>query len=115
MLYVNPLESSARSGVTLDEAHKSTMAFKELEQLFIYNLLEEMRKTVPRDDLFGDSQARQVFEGYMDETVSKAWSESGQLGIADMMEREYMANQRAQEVRAAVLSKDSVPFADKGM
>lgn len=114
MLYVNPLESSASSGLGLNEGQRETMAFKELEQVFIYMLLQEMRKSVPREDLFGDSQARQTFEGFLDDSLSKSWTESGQLGLAATMQNEYLANQRAHALRASLSGQDSPAPADKG-
>jgi Rod binding domain-containing protein len=72
-------------------------AAKGFESLFIYRMLEEMRKTVPKDALFGNSFGMDVFNSMLDEKVANRIAESGRFGISKMlieyMEKEYERKQ----------------------
>ncbi len=93
MLYVNPIE--ARSASQLSQAthgdDRESMALEEFEHLFLFQLLQEMRKTVPKSDLFGDGRAQRFYEEMMDDALSAAMADSGQLGMADAIEKQLQA------------------------
>ena len=80
------------------EAH-SKRAFVEMEQMFIHQLLKEMRKSVPQSTLFGESRGRAFFEDMMDQVFAEKMAESGQLGIAKEMEAQYRAQQLQETVK----------------
>lgn len=88
MLYVNPLELSrgARVDHMLEGPAREKTAVKEFERYFLYTLLREMRETVPRNDLFGDSQSRRVYEDMLDDHLAGQMAQSGQFGIGEMIE-----------------------------
>jgi len=84
---------------------RSEKAFKDLEALFLHELVKEMRKTVPEDEgIFGKSAATTTFQEMLDEVFSQAMAESGQFGIA----KQLAAEVRMQEERAASGSADQV-------
>jgi len=60
-------------------------ACKDFEAIFVNQLLQEMRKTVPKDGLIPTSQEEEIFTGMFDEEVSKQISQSGRMGLAEMM------------------------------
>ncbi len=57
MLYVNPLQdaSFARTDPARLDALQRRQALEEFERVFLYQLLRQMRKTVPESSLFGKS------------------------------------------------------------
>jgi len=99
MLYVNPLDTIAARAKNFTQSDRTKMAFRELEHVFSYMVLQEMRKTVPHNDLFGDSQMRKVVDGWLDDALSKKWAASGQLGIAQQMADQLRVNQSQQALQ----------------
>lgn len=70
-------------------------AAKGFESLFIFRMLQEMRKTVPKNPLWGDSFGMDVFMSMFDEKIANRIAESGQFGLSDILmkylERKYEA------------------------
>ena len=58
---------------------------KQFESLFVNQLLKEMRKTVPKDGIIAQSQEEEMFTSMFDEEVSKQISNSGRMGLAEML------------------------------
>ena len=93
-------------------------AAKGFESLFIYRMLEEMRKTVPQNSLFGDSFGMDVFMSMLDEKVANRIAESGRFGISSMlidylekkMEREEAAvdSQKARNTETKIQKESSI-------
>jgi Rod binding domain-containing protein len=91
MLYVNPLSESStlRMHAAGPEAAKDArqkQALQELERFFAYTLLKEMRRTTGNNGLFDDSSAQKMHMELLDDALAKGIAESGQLGIASMIE-----------------------------
>lgn len=92
---------------TLEEAasskdlEKLKVASQEFEAYFVNTLFKEMRKTIQDGGLTEKSQARETFEGMLDEEMSKLISKKGGFGIADLiyenMSRVY-GSQKTEEV-----------------
>lgn len=61
---------------------RSERAFKDLEGLFLKELLKEMRKSIPDEGIFTKSHATEIYEEMLDDVFSKAMADSGQFGIA---------------------------------
>lgn len=66
----------------LESLKKATMEF---ETYFINMLFKEMRSSSEGGGLIEKSQARSMFEGMLDEEMSKKMSEAGGIGLADML------------------------------
>lgn len=64
-------------------------ASKEFEAFFLQQMLNSMRDTVIRSDLFGDSREREIYEEMLDEALSEEASEAGGIGLADMIYEEH--------------------------
>ena len=56
-------------------------AAKELEVVFLTQLLRAMRKTIPENDLLPRAPARDVYEGVFDRSVATSMAEQDPLGI----------------------------------
>lgn len=87
MLYVNPQAEAGFRGAALSPgaATRETQALQEFEQLFLYQMLKEMRNTVPEGGLLGDGMKKGHFEEMMDDFLAGEMAASGQLGIAREM------------------------------
>ena len=90
MLYVNPLATTyaLQADLALEEGARERVALKELEQYFVFTLLQEMRKTIPKSGLFGGGFETRIHDQMMDDALSVAVAESGQFGIARMVEEQ---------------------------
>ncbi len=75
------LESAQNSSD--DEKLRSTC--KQFESIFVNMLMENMRRTVGDGGLVEKSQAREIFEGMLDEEIAKEVSRGEGIGLAKMM------------------------------
>jgi Rod binding domain-containing protein len=89
MLYVNP--ATTQGAASVNQEVKQRNALRELERLFAYMLLQEMRRTVPEDNLLGSGLATQMQSDMLDDALSGAIAESGQLGLAKLIEDQIQA------------------------
>ena len=124
MLYVNPLESSYTSAVSggVGTATREKTAFKELERVFVYMLLQEMSRSVPKGGLFGKGPESEYFNEMLNDAFAGEIAESGQFGIARIMEeqlriqdlrRSLQAGNHPDESRPNYPLKSAPPSADK--
>lgn len=104
MLYVNPVSSPfiQRAGAVLQHASRDATAFREMEHFFAYMLLQEMQKTVPKDTLFDGGLQSDFQRDMFNDIVAGKIAESGQLGIAKVMEEQL----RVQSTQAALRGQD---------
>lgn len=63
-------------------------ACKDFEALFLSIVLKQMRKTVPKSELFGSDPAEETFQEMMDDEIGKAAAKTSSIGIADMLYRQ---------------------------
>ncbi len=56
-------------------------AVGELEVMFLTQLIQAMKKTVPENDFLPPSPARSVYEGAFDRTVAEAMAAGDPLGL----------------------------------
>ena len=102
MLYVNPMQTSGLGQQPLETRSETRQqeALGEMERLFAYMLLKEMRKSIDADDLFGGGQQRQFFEEMLDDVFAGEIAESGQWGIASQMSEQLRVAQMQSELSA---------------
>ena len=90
-------ESMKRQAQRLGEVLPQTKEEKELlhaaeefESFFIYMLLKEMRKTVPKTGLIHGGRAEEIWQDMLDEEIGKqiAHTPGMGLGIAEMLYRQ---------------------------
>ncbi len=82
-------------------------ACQGFEALFLDMMFREMRKTVPKDELFGESNAMDIYRDMHDSEVMKQVSKSGGIGLGDMLYKQLLpqleqraeAEQKAQEAQ----------------
>ncbi len=63
-------------------------ACEDLESVFLEQLLREMRKTVPKDDLFGGGRGEEVFLALFDQEIAKKMAERGGIGLGEVLYRQ---------------------------
>lgn len=84
------------------QAPREQKALKELEGLFLHLLMKEMRKTVPENGLFGKSPAQQMFQEMLDEVYAQKMADSGQLGLAKLLEAQIRQQEKHDAAAEAV-------------
>lgn len=93
------LEKSAKSGVMTEEQiaqrnkdlHDASV---QLEAIFLKMLYNDMWKTVPKDELFGDDNSMEIYRDMYHEELTKQMAMNGGIGLAD-----FIYNQLSQEKR----------------
>lgn len=105
MLYVNPVGMGAASptpALHAGDATRRDEALREFERLFLYQLLREMRNTVPKAGLLGDSPSQRYFEEMFDDAMAGNMASSGQFGIAKQIAAQWEATDAARRTRDAL-------------
>lgn len=86
MLYVNPLDSAYAKNLNVGANDgRKKLAYRELEHVFLKQLLDEMSKTVPKDGLFGGGVEADYQRDLFNDSLAGAMADSGQFGIAKQM------------------------------
>ena len=75
-------ESSKTDSKGLDEA------CAEFESLFIYELLKEMRKSIPDDGYFGESTQSKTYTSMIDIEIARKISNQRGIGLADFLRQQ---------------------------
>ena len=71
------------------ELHKLREASQDFEAIFIKQMLDAMRKTLPKGGLLHGGMAENIFEDMLYEERSKLMAKTGSIGIADMLYNRY--------------------------
>ena len=91
-------EKSSSVGAGVDKKDKELKeACKGFEAMFLSMMYKEMRATVPEDKLFGESNGQKIFQDMRDSELMKKVSDSGGVGLADMMYRQLSPQVKEQE------------------
>ncbi len=76
-----------------DDAEKIHRSCQEMESLFLKQLLQEMRKTVPDSGSAGFGGGKKMFSELIDTEVSRKLAEKG-FGLAGVLEAQLMQRLR---------------------
>lgn len=57
----------------------------QLEGIFLKLMFNEMWKTVPKNELFGNSNAMDIYRDMYNEEITKKAAEAGGIGLADFI------------------------------
>lgn len=60
-------------------------AAEQFEAIFLYQLMEQMRRTVPETDLLGDRKAENIFQSMLDQEMAGNFAQSQSVGLAKMI------------------------------
>ncbi|MBP7793255.1 MAG: rod-binding protein [Candidatus Goldbacteria bacterium] len=58
---------------------------REFESIFLSYMLNQMRKTVPEDPIFGNSIAKDIFYDMYNDAISRELSKAGGIGLASIL------------------------------
>ncbi len=88
----NKLDSKTPKVMTTEEVAQRNKDIKEasvqLEALLLKMLYNEMWKTVPKNELFGDGTAMEIYRDMYNEELTKVAAEGGGIGLADYIYRQ---------------------------
>ena len=93
-------ELKAAQKNTLDDPDyqkKLKDACKGFESMFIQMMWKEMRRTVPENSLFGESNGEKIFRDMLDTELVDRMSEAGGMGLADVMYDQLTAQYQARK------------------
>ncbi len=74
---------SARSRPAIDRSSDLYKACVDFESLFIKQMLNAMRETVPKDGLLDGGLGRDIFEDMLYDEYAKKMAETASFGLAD--------------------------------
>lgn len=91
------LEKSAKSGVMTEDQvtqrNRDIMAASiQMEAIFLKMLYNDMWKTVPKDELFGDDNAMDIYSDMYHEELTKQMAMDGGIGLADFIYKQLTQN-----------------------
>ncbi len=78
---------------------KLRQACEDFESIFVDFMLQQMRQTVPQNELFGGGKAEQLYTSMMDSELAKSISHQRGLGLADQMYRQLMATSAGKGIK----------------
>ena len=91
------LESKKVKTMTDSEVAQRNKEIKDasiqLEGLLLKMLYTEMWKTVPKNELFGDNNAMEIYRDMYNEEITKKAAEGGGIGLADYIYKQLTKNQ----------------------
>ncbi|MGE4232175.1 MAG: rod-binding protein [Bacteriovoracia bacterium] len=76
-----------------ENQHEQEMkqAAKGLESILVEMMIQEMRKSVPQNDIIPVSQAEKIYRQMLDSEYAKVLVDSGSIGIADLVVAQFGA------------------------
>ncbi|HBT78814.1 MAG TPA: peptidase [Selenomonas sp.] len=89
-----------KSALTKKE-QKLKEACQGFEAMFLTLMYKQMRNTVPKDPLFGESNAMNIFKDMRDTQLMQNVASAGGMGLADMLYKQLAPSVLKQEQAAA--------------
>lgn len=87
----NILKQRERGG-TVESNSEIDEACSELESLFIFQLLKEMRASIPKSDLVSGGRAEEIYTSMLDNQIAKELSSHGGIGLAALFRHQLAEN-----------------------
>ena len=98
-----PLRGASAPSPTVLQGGKDSerlkQACEDFESIFVGFMLQQMRQTVPQNDLFGGGSAEQLYTSMMDSELAKSISHKRGLGLANQMYRQLMTTAAGKETK----------------
>lgn len=80
-----PSKAAAAGPSKAGEEKQLQEACEQFEEMFLMQMMKEMRKAGPKGGMFGDGQGSEQFADMLDQERAKDWSQNGGVGLASMM------------------------------
>lgn len=91
------LDSKNSNVMTKEEVAQRNKEIKDasvqLEALFLKMMYNAMWKTVPKDELFGESNAMDIYRDMYNEELTKKAAEGGGIGLSDFIYNQLTKSQ----------------------
>lgn len=71
------------------EAREFKEACASFESMFISQLLQQMKKSIPKGGFFGENKGQEMMEGLMDDECAKFMASSGGIGLANLLYQQF--------------------------
>lgn len=81
-------ELTNAAGKDAKEDAKLKAACTEMEAVFLNLLLTQMRRTIPKNSLSGESSQQEMMRSMLDSEMTKNMAKAGGTGLADMLYRQ---------------------------
>ena len=95
----HPLAATPTAPSGTKDSERLKQACEDFESIFVDFMLQQMRQTVPQNDLFGGGSAEQLYTSMMDSELAKSISHQRGLGLADQMYRQMMTTVTGKEIK----------------
>lgn len=82
----------SRSNGGAEDSDRLRSACQEMESLFVYHMMREMRKSVPKNDLLDGGQAEETYRSLLDMEWAKKMSVSQGVGLGDLLYAQLSRN-----------------------
>ena len=73
-------------------------AARDFESVFMEIVLRSMRKTVPKSELMNGGNAEDIYRSMLDSEYAKSYSQGGNSGLAESIERELLQKMGIKEL-----------------
>ena len=80
-----PEKAANLSPARQKEDKELELSCQQFETIFLSQLLTQMRQSIPKNDLFGDNKEKDIYQDMLGQEQAKAWSQSGGIGLANML------------------------------
>lgn len=87
-----PQENLSTGNQNKAEDSRLRQACQEFESLFLNHLLSQMKKSIPKSDLFGQSKDHEMMEDILDTEYAKALSQANGIGLANVLYQQMRQN-----------------------
>lgn len=81
----NDTTAAGTNGMSEANQKRLRDACEGFEAMFLAMMYKEMRNTVPKNELFGDDNAEEIWHSMLDTTLMENAAKAGGVGLADMM------------------------------
>ncbi len=81
-----------RKGLEQGQDKELRRACQDFEAMFIYKLLQQMRRAVPKSGLFPDSHQKEMYQSMFDMEVSEQMARAKGIGLADRLYEDISRN-----------------------
>ena len=92
--FADKLDQAVKQAQPGADDKKLRQTCREMESVFINYMLTQMRTTVPKSTLLGNSSQKEIFQSLLDTELSKNMSQAGGIGLADMVYRQLSQNSK---------------------
>jgi flagellar protein FlgJ len=78
-------DASRKMKERAEQEEKLKKACADFESIFIYNMLQKMRSTVPKSGLLTEMQGKGTYNAMIDQKVAEDMAKNGGLGLQKML------------------------------